>query len=1783
MRTESIPLAILAGGTTLPLALTPKLRGNVPYGDGRAFADLVTFPYELSVVDSNGASAQVQVSSADADTIVSEINTQAAGVCTASISERCLVLTGVSGQAWLRVEQVVSGLPDLAPFVGLPVHPHPSATSHVGDPLPPQANPASQANPTGAVFLANGEERSSSGVNRGLYALGRELERHQAALQAHAAYPTKTVIDVAAGIVDGTVLLDADGYIDQVSLESAGWLEVAGLSSASSTYAVAQRFTVSSAAGAWLPVWRDGAVTTARVAAVTRGARSSAIPRPVFHEDAAPDGALPDTSGASPDGNNALGVALLRSSGAVSDVRDGCILVCAGDDFVTDGVEAGDVALISGADVTAPHDQNGLWRVAAVLSATEILVRAVSADGPQILMRRGSGDYGTVTISTDGRFLDRLWVTLDPPLPIPASGEIAVHYAARGSVLASTDATPRGWSGLQDSPTATLRAAAESLDTVLTGQTAGFGGDAAPQRPVRLTQRQYAHAPTLASTGATRTGNLYGFVLETEDDHSVDASWIGTALLLGGRTGTYFVAAVYDGRHALLRPPAEDAHLGAISVSGCLYTELEDQEVDEPSSLITYILPQADGAGDPLSPLGVLMLRPQSDLGTDPTLPATTNLALEQIRLSGAGTNILTLAYTAVAGSSVLTPATAPEALGVILPSLSSETGGTALYVPGTICRILGGSDAGYYRIRVTAEGTPAIHLRGMDGSTVSLLETSGTFSLYRVAYATGWAWHGLPGGSLRHTGLHTHADFRQSGGTGYSATITWDGDGGGAFIGANDPNLAAYDRGNGATGYALTIQAYAPAYGLWARTAAGETGSEERRTSLGALLESYSNVLDMSEHSAPADLVSATATWGAGATLWAHGSGADPVLVVTRGADSGRPSAPGEPSGAALVVRDPPVTDTTRLWTGLDVAGMIYQRSGGPLVGDTAAVFEGGVGGGSWVRPTQRMRREPVAGGYTEEVTRLGDAGQVWPPLSAAVVATYTCTAPVYAINNLAHVGSVTINNTDLRDLVRSDRAAWIGRVIEITGSGGSEDGLYTIIGASTPFATAAVFALMSSTGTAWARTFNPTTVRVLGSRWYAGRVDVADWAQLGTAEASTQTEAPYLTTTPSLESTGVRAPTVPTGTSSSARAVSGRHGVAEILRHDAGSGVGIDHALVDMPGVGATDTAYTDGWAVDAEEPRAPFPNIGVVLGDTDPSYTDALGLHLSSSYPGNLVTQEYMLRHVSGPSAAILGYDRSHGGCLVVRNATSFGAPSAAVVQIIRRALWRPSTGMFRWRATAIVSRPVLSDTVGTLRFVLCRADGTEVYGEDVSVNTPADGAPAVYRHTFSDNALADGPTDALSDARETGLFFAIQVTLSTGTAASEEDVWRFHKITLVQGARAAEVSTDLRVFGTVLASDLRLREPVLSSVALHPLAMLPLTGSADFGKYANDASSSWNMRDTVDGRTTGYLLDAANELWFQPSLPSTTHVRSHQLSAVVGHQFMDPLYYLCVTGYDRALMVAPNRSGMVLPLTQLHHGDRLVRLHLSLSFRPTWIPQAGVAPGDAGHTFAEVGVYRSFPAGLDYITDGAKADWRERAAWAAVAGVQVVLRRHHLLDYGTPEDPPGDFYTGAPQAGYSEELLRYDVDLSGETLPDFDNDSYLGGEIHKNVAIDLGIEGVSAAALTVDTRHFAYSLSIEFYAGVRMVDSSDLTKYADEVYGDAEYAESRCTVNTVVTGTKSLDINGSYVAHPMPTWPMHKDQTYGTSPGNLPLSTSNIPYPPVVKFRGGVLKTSSDRLR
>ncbi len=1854
MSSKYIRRPFATGNTDVPVLAVPQLRGTVMKSSTSEFdglSDVATTAMELAIQTEDAGTGDgvtaLFSTSASMTQVLSDINTALAGFATAEEVEGCVVLKSAgSGEgAFVRVVPPVSGYADASGALGFEVHPHPFATAYAGDLLDAPTRPRQQVNPAGTKFIAVGEERVGSAYNRALHMVSQNADILYSQLRRSVARLVRLTVDETEHAA--LVTTRSDGSISQVDLSDLSLLDdtiasdaricvggTAGLSRVSTLREISELFQVTDSEMKEIPAGDR----TARVSAVTRGARSSTN-TPTFADDTSPPASpVGDTTAISPDGLNALGVNRVKHAGvAISEVRQRTCIACAGATFETNGVTTGDVAVISGSAATSPFNHDGTYLVETVVSE-EILVLRPPDDTTTAreLNPTEGGSFGTVVVYSGGEWERGLAVTFYPPIPrFPADGKIVITVpveAALGDVSLAeivsgnirTGNNVDGWTLLNLWKNLSVDGAYQGMGGARGG---GFYGKVT-HRPLRLdkaaTGTLSAGTTERSSTG-TATLDTHALRLSAAAGDRFDASDVGRTILL--TAGPFLVdepwtiVRLVDNATVELAPPLfRSGYQSAdgITVSVTSWT-LTDGDAIDIHGMLHLVSPEYFGEDDEApAPGGFVFSREQRDQGTTgaPTPGLYSFLHLERIRLHADGTNITITTSAPVSADDVIPLAFAPEGTSNIFGE-SYETKTVTEHLATTFVRVLNGRNAGLYRVKDLRDASVsgnAVTVRNLDGSAVVFTaETEMQVCFYNAKFGAS-----VPVAGSKRAALVLFEDAHETGtDAGYALGVGWRGEGGGIYAYLNDPEFKAFDTGDGASGYAVEVHAHAPAHGFYFDVHGASTGSVERRSVQGGLIVFEAYDLDMSLASDVMDYIdtdvgTVMSAWG----MRTHVAGYGPGLLVTRSLERGIDDPLGFTSSAAVVISDD--GPTTGIWGGIDMAGSIYARTltgTGYESGDSGIYSERGIGAGVFVHPFYPhglLLPDQFLGlgfDYDSETvfgTELGAAGQMFPVSAVDPDVPATTSSPDFSTFPMPHVGVVTIAGAD-GTVFASCTSRFVQKVVAVSGTA-TRDAQYLIVAVDYDAdADTVKFAVSLAGSSAWSGNEAATAVRVLAKRWYRSHLDIADWFQVGTQffDQDERYLTPIVTIGPSLVDAVARVAEISMDITAQLDTEGALTAIPFYPNAD-GEGVGLRIVLDDMPNLDVEPGSFTQewdggvwktGWALDAEQPCAPFPNVGVIAGGED---IPLVGHGLTASRPGSLVVDDVALEVVeqNTDDGPIVYWDNDYSGCLRVGThpdnlADAFAEDTA---RIWLRGVRGLPTAAYALRATAIVQ-----SAAGEVKtYVLALRTDADPHVEIAthSVAVTSDGTPREISHDFTEFTLSHAAYDALSAGAGDG--WGVHLTLDVpgiGNDTSESDeggAVRLLSMRLEQISRPARTYGNQEVVGALRANTFRHTSPVRGFCTVAPF-QAEFLNPVDFGKVighstANAASYAYMQQE---GHGVGLLQEPGGD-FMMPTFDMGTFFRKgpHAAAIVAYHPYFDPLWY--VQGADTVNssaiyadaypdvdeFVLPRRTGFMVPLDP-PHGSRLTTLHVGVSFRPSYRRSA-----IAGSTVAAFHVYRDLPF-ADTEIRASLADWYDVDAWTAKSGVLIRLWRSNALNFGVDMEStcPGEI---TPDHGYAELLHEEEVDLSAVTPPSFDSNPAsssaqagaghgLGDEHFHTCVVDLyGVLGFTPGAAIVDRRQYNYFLTVEFYAGPRQLlddptgilngsGMSEIWWYPDDGGGALETQHIPLEVDSSGGSTLGSNTQHRFVGLIVP----------------YPLDDESLTLPPIVKFRGARLGWVTDR--
>jgi len=323
------------------------------------------------------------------------------------------------------------------------------------------------------------------------------------------------------------------------------------------------------------------------------------------------------------------------------------------------------------------------------------------------------------------------------------------------------------------------------------------------------------------------------------------------------------------------------------------------------------------------------------------------------------------------------------------------------------------------------------------------------------------------------------------------------------------------------------------------------------------------------------------------------------------------------------------------------------------------------------------------------------------------------------------------------------------------------------------------------------------------------------------------------------------------------------------------------------------------------------------------------------------------------------------------------------------------------------------------------------------------------------------------------------------------------------------------------------------------------------------------------------------------------------------ALHGHLTVNSSWSVNDTEIPRDSFIPPGFAGFILPI-DAPHGSVLSEVSLSLSMRPS-------SPNCWG-------IYKRAPEIFWKIGVGTGATYEDVAdtdLWEASAGVLVELWRFNTLDTAFDQDDFARWNEHEPEFGFGEIIWSGEVDLPAvgdnadatneveeawEYSAPFIGSSPLSVFARKEYFVKKRLhlldEAISAAALRVDRRHFAYALVVRFIGGPRRVPSAlgtgpaipyNLSDSRDVTGGDADPGFDAITRVQPMYQPTTDTVSTLAEALSFPFGQRALIFAYGTyDPGPLIDGTTRWAhranatlYPPNVKFRGARIGWLTDR--
>lgn len=1722
--------AHLEGATDSDVLAQPRIVGNIPRDSAGEFPAL-SLPAELRLeTESTGPTSVSFTTDKLLTTIVDDINTALSGFVEAEDRDGVLLLrtTGVGEGAFIRVHPEILGFQDSAPIFGFPVHPHPLATVRAGQQGSAPPRPNLQQNPTGSGLLAFGEDRVSSSYNRALQYVSRNADYLYTQTSKAIAVPIVIEVEDTA-FWSGRLHFDADGNLDQIDISDLSGLipEVAdrrywigNLTRNSTLDEIAQYFSVQDRDDNEMVV--DDKIV--RIGAVTRGLRPGSAPS-FADEYTAPSTPLFNTSGVAPDGGNALGVDRIKATEVITDIRFNSTPTCSGATFDTNGVRTGDVGIISGATVDTPFNHNGTYLVETLVSEEEVVLRPANTSDLDSLNPDDSGAFGTLSISSGGKFEENLFLTLLPPVRFPPENgalrivlgiEYQLGEIPEDALLISTIRTSEEVDGFVKKRLLQRQNLGGVYDGPGQSKGSGYFGTI-DNRPFSASLREPLVGAAVGVTVRSGIGEtLAGNILKLDPvDASVEADLGRTVRLTGApllEEEPFVVIRLVSGDQVELAPLNPNRGGDDLPVVASVAYEFFDDQ--------TFTLPGVFSAtsyeeflSSVGSRFGYLYERRQNKAGTDKPVHGSSFSHLEQIKLDAGSSNISSNLISSFPSGDEVELAFDPEANSHFRAGDTAAKGSPVIVVP-TLAKIVNGPNAGWYVVHATrsvagGSGFDGVVLRFLDGSTPSFSGPAfDTYiSFYNLAISTNIPMVSYPGVApyisstlgLFSDSIETEASLA------YALHLGWRGAGGGIFAHVNDEGFVAFDNGDGADGSLMSALIYPPADGINLVVTGSTTGSVARRTVRGLFMQAYTHGADYVLEGGSYDLY----TGFAGRFSQA---GKDPSVLITKhvGASAAAPSMSGVNLTAALLLLDG--GGSVGRGGAADVIGSIFQHrdpSGASTDWIEGGIYtELGVGAGRFLIPTIAQvdpDSEPYYGTGTyegvEAPTTLGTPGQMFPEVTGNPDAVAFFDDPDYVLFNLSH--------THMLRSVGTGPGSWpvsslVGaKVFLPSGSGPGvpfEDEEYTIVAVkeSGGLHLALEHPTLGAVGGPTVATF-----QIRGNRWFRSYLDIASWTQLGTRfHAASEHLSPALTIgqdptdwvdrTPAgdpfliqLDTEGTLG-TVGFGVFEDGLGVGKGPNLASMLNAN------VDSATFDGASGFQTGTGYyywLTPWSEDAEEPRSPFPNVAVI------HTSDNI---LDSSAPGSTRVGDFALEIVSGMTVAEFSED--FGGSLELRSSGS------SICRIWMKGARSFNDSIYALRATAKV-RPSAGSSLLNIRFQL-RTDTGVLLAESSQTDVSdggGDPAPSEVTRDFTLNDLLNGSYDEIdvSTLYETGVHLVLDVQFLDFASAE----LLLLELKLEPLGRPAKITSSIDVEGAVRAYKYRHISPVPGYQTVSP-ASVRFLGGHDYARTLGNiiaANPGENAYGIAEQRSLGLVRLTGGGPFFKPVFNHFECFRRGQHSAAIRafHPYFDPLWYM-EQGHSGAptnpltwdRFVLPDRFGFLVPFTP-PHGSKLTSLYLGMSFLPVY--------SNTGSE-ANFQVFSQIPSGFSSATT--RNDAIVKAGWDAVEGVRVRLWRYNSVDFGKPHR---DKYDGTAVAdfGWAEPFWSRVIDLSGVTEPAFatntsatDSDD-LGTEHFEDATFDLQYDtqslggglALDPSVMIVDRRHFSYFLTAEFYMGLRQVDGTD----------------------------------------------------------------------------------------
>lgn len=757
------------------------------------------------------------------------------------------------------------------------------------------------------------------------------------------------------------------------------------------------------------------------------------------------------------------------------------------------------------------------------------------------------------------------------------------------------------------------------------------------------------------------------------------------------------------------------------------------------------------------------------------------------------------------------------------------------------------------------------------------------------------------------------------------------------------------------------------------------------------------------------------------------------------------------------------------------------------------------------------------------------------------------------------------------------------------------------------------------------WAIPQTDRTMRLFGRRWHQSYISIADFAFLGTWDATaTRTELPALT------AINYQLNDTQFGLISAATEQFVDFGLLTYLPWSpALDGTSIGY-VPRYPYMGDVDNSYTvyaslskwssfvgatvrdthlseffyqHPWAKECGESRSPFPN-DLLFSNGDYDATTQSYYLATGSTTNSLINDDYAVTFLSGN--AQVRWSPQYGGCLQVDcNSTS------SSVRIWQRGRTYVMTAHLAVEITVMLAVDGMSvpPEQDTLSIGLCKEDGTIVAEEVILLGNFYD-TPRDYTATITLEELYKGSKNVFDATTiEQTLYPFVSLGRTNGGSAF------ILEIKTDQKTRPAIVSGPQKVAGAQLAHSYRFTDPVRGFQTIGPASADLLCGP-EFGSVGGDRIyGTYTGNKYIDhvgnlesSGMVGSFSDSGGKRYQPSSAGRKFYKGMHSAAITLTDGVFDPVFYIYPTTnwgtvdsdsdgiddayYDNeikgAWFLLPGMTGFIMPLDP-PHGALLTTLSVNMSFRPFYTHKS-----DGTRTVDTWGIYARLSSG-NAVTETSTPETAEHLlSWddlEASAGVSVEVWRHNAGSFQTDFPEPYEFSEELPPFGFAERIFQTTLSLTDVAKPDLfvnqvdptlvpsaSGDVYVGTEsfVKKTWRLQEEVSSVSydyQHVLRVDKRQYAYSLVIRFYGGTRQKLTSPLGVEIG-AYENYDGVSDPATLGSLLSSAPSY-----YSGH-TELLAYYSGAIMYPGPDNMNDNNTAV-FPPTVKFRGARLGWITDR--